>query len=301
MKVKKILLDNALESWSIAIKYCKYIKNGLSTLHYKKTFVSSLHNSIELFFKQIMLDKEDKTVIDHIVVKNEDIAKLQLEFYQTKNLNKFFEGMDAKHRNKFYSIEFSRLVDKNKLIKPTLDRLGIQSIKEELELLQELRNHETHFYISSLDYLSEVDFVKIHNLMKIIYEIIEDNDFLPYWGEPSNEYRHLEFKEKDLKKFSYIEALKSSPITQSIVTVLNGKQHFYFEENPFNLTEQYFEELVEQNESANHDFNDVLSIITLLKQYGLLHFIQIGDYEEFEGENGELFYSQVYYVIEINI
>lgn len=298
MIVKKILLDNALESWSIAIKYCNHIKNGLSTLHYKKTFISSLHNSIELFFKQIMLDNNDKTVIDHISVKNEDDAKLQLSFYQATDLNSFFSQIDAEYRNKFCSIDFSKLTDKNKLIKSTLDRIGILSIKEELNLLKTLRNNETHFYISSSDYLSEQEFIKLHNLMNVIFNIINDNDFLPYWGEPSYKDRHVVFKEKELESFSYIESVKSSPITKSIVNTLNGTQLFGFGDSAFDLTEQYFEELNEQNKSVNFDFNDVLSIMTLLQQYNFIHFNQINDYEEFEAENGEIFHSTICYAIE---
>ena len=68
MRKKQILLENALESWSVAVKYCKDIQNGLATLHYQKTFVSSLHNTIELLLKQIMLDENDHSVISNVSV-----------------------------------------------------------------------------------------------------------------------------------------------------------------------------------------------------------------------------------------
>lgn len=58
-KEKKILLKNAYESWIQAIKYARSIKSGLVTLQYKKLFVSTLHNAVELFLKQIMLDSLD--------------------------------------------------------------------------------------------------------------------------------------------------------------------------------------------------------------------------------------------------
>lgn len=50
--MKHILRDNALEAWAMAIKYCEAILEGKATLEYRKHFVSSLHNAVELFIKQ---------------------------------------------------------------------------------------------------------------------------------------------------------------------------------------------------------------------------------------------------------
>lgn len=52
---KKILLDNALVAWANAIRYCDQILAGKITLEVRKNFVSSLHNAVELFFKQIIV------------------------------------------------------------------------------------------------------------------------------------------------------------------------------------------------------------------------------------------------------
>ncbi len=56
---KQILLNNAYESWIQAIKNARNIKNGLVTLQYKKLFIATLHNAVELFLKQIMLNNTD--------------------------------------------------------------------------------------------------------------------------------------------------------------------------------------------------------------------------------------------------
>lgn len=61
-KMKHILQDNALESWAMAIKYSNFILNGKAILQYRKQFVSSLHNAVELFIKQLMLDNNDHRV-----------------------------------------------------------------------------------------------------------------------------------------------------------------------------------------------------------------------------------------------
>ncbi len=69
MKIKniqfdnQILLDNAVDSWIQAIKNVDEIKNGLVTLKYKKAFISNLHNAVELFLKQIMLNQNDYSVV----------------------------------------------------------------------------------------------------------------------------------------------------------------------------------------------------------------------------------------------
>ena len=60
--MKHILIDNALEAWAMAIKYCNYILDRKATLQYRKQFVSFLHNSVELFIKQLMLDNNDHRV-----------------------------------------------------------------------------------------------------------------------------------------------------------------------------------------------------------------------------------------------
>lgn len=58
----QILQNNAIEAWAMAIRYCDYILEGKATLEYRKHFVSVLHNSAELFIKQLMLNNTDYRV-----------------------------------------------------------------------------------------------------------------------------------------------------------------------------------------------------------------------------------------------
>lgn len=53
---KGILEDNALEAWAKAIEDCIDIRKGKVTLGYRKNFVGHLHNAVELFVKQRMLN-----------------------------------------------------------------------------------------------------------------------------------------------------------------------------------------------------------------------------------------------------
>ncbi len=59
----KILIANARESWLQACIYSNLILHGYVTLQYKKMFVSTLHNSVELLMKQRMLDLNDYRIV----------------------------------------------------------------------------------------------------------------------------------------------------------------------------------------------------------------------------------------------
>ncbi len=61
--MKRILQNNAIEAWCAAIEIDNEILKGKATLRYRKQFVSSLHNAVELFVKQRMLDMNDYRVL----------------------------------------------------------------------------------------------------------------------------------------------------------------------------------------------------------------------------------------------
>ena len=107
-KMKHILQDNALESWAMAIKYSNFILNGKAILQYRKQFVSSLHNAVELFIKQLMLDNNDHRVCS--VRKGCDAGgHPAVEFYNAADLNSYFEKLADEDMKKFYSIEFNEI------------------------------------------------------------------------------------------------------------------------------------------------------------------------------------------------
>lgn len=106
---KRILLNNSYESWMQAVEYAKLLQDGVCTLGYKKRFVSSLHNAVELFLKQIMLDNCDYRIA---TIKNgisADGSPLK-DFYQATDLNKYFSDLSPEIRKKFFTIEFSELI-----------------------------------------------------------------------------------------------------------------------------------------------------------------------------------------------
>lgn len=136
---KKILLDNALVSWANAIRYCDQILAGKITLDVRKNFISSLHNAVELFFKQIMLDNCDYRVAEPRKINADgEPAKT---YYAATDLNEYFEKLDDEIRNDFASIAFNKLSDIHKeLLKDFLEPK--ESYKNELRLINNLRNNE---------------------------------------------------------------------------------------------------------------------------------------------------------------
>ena len=100
--MKKILLENALESWALAIYYCDEIIAGKATLANKKHFVDSLQNAIELFVKQQMLNVTDYRVAE---VRHCDSNGQPLkDCLSSTNLNQYFCNSSTTDMDKFISI-----------------------------------------------------------------------------------------------------------------------------------------------------------------------------------------------------
>lgn len=97
--MQQILLDNAYVSWRNAIDNHDRIMQGFASLHHQKAFVSSLHNAIELFFKQIMLDSNNHEVASLRKIKDEHDDQLALQYYQSSNLNYYNSKMNTNRRS----------------------------------------------------------------------------------------------------------------------------------------------------------------------------------------------------------
>ncbi len=211
MKMRKqILLENAYEAWSDAVAYEFLLRDGISTLGYKKRFVSSLHNAVELMLKQIMLDNNDYRVarINKIASANGEPLKSYLE---SSNLNEYFLNLKSEDRKQFFTIEFSELIEickKDKLI----DNVDPNSLK----LLSQLRNNETHFYITSSEYLKDSEFKTLHNFMVDFYKEIKKKNLLPWLSEGTIEGADILFNEPKLSNFSFSSAIKKSEVSKKI-------------------------------------------------------------------------------------
>ena len=89
----QILLKNAYASWVQAIKNARNIKNGFVTLQYKKTFIATLHNAVELFLKQLMLNQKDYRIAKVRAEKLDSNGEPLKSYYQSLDLNEYFKKL----------------------------------------------------------------------------------------------------------------------------------------------------------------------------------------------------------------
>ena len=276
--MKPVLMENAFEAWAAAIRFCDDIKDGKATLQYQKNFVSSLHNAVELIMKQMLLNDNDHRVAEIRKVKNEADAKLLLDYFKATDLNSFFDTLSNENLSKFNKIQFNELIS---LHKKLFGRSLVQgeSLKTELELLQKLRNNETHFLIRQGSFLSEEDFCVLHNFMIRFYKIMEtwcpiDKDdyelyILPYWGDPIGADSIYGFNREPLQSFSYETAVKNSKLAKKIA---DGAPDF----SPYTITK----DLIEQHMELSSQFDEIWSMVYMMQCLEIISVDEILDDEQ---------------------
>lgn len=285
-----ILLENALEAWASAIYYCDEIMDGKSTLKNKKNFVDSLQNAIELFTKQIMLNRNDYRVAK---VKKIDQHGEPLRSYLNANeLNEFFKNIVGTEAMKdFITMEFSNIIDiHTELFRDFLNKEQISSLKTALKILKDHRNNETHFYISGKDFLSEHDFQSLYNLMCEFYKLLEHYELLPFWGEAFGEFIKFDFTNSPLQDFSYKRQLEKSKfvkdlndsISKCIYPVGSNDGAYYIAQNIIQTGESYSEK----------DFSELWEYIQALCDQKMLEIDEVVcEYELEDGSKDVQLYS----------
>lgn len=291
--MKKILLENALESWASAIYYCDEIIAGKATLANKQHFVNSLQNAIELFVKQQMLNVTDYRVAE---VKHCDSNGQPLKDYlSSTDLNQYFCNISTTDMDKFVSISFNDIiVIQKELFSEFYGDKGTY-ITAELKTLKKLRNNETHFYISDIDFMSDKEFQDLHNMMIVFYEILQEYDLLPYWGEAYAEYK--KFNRKPLTNFSYKRQLKNSAFVKSLKENIEKELFFNnYRNESYSITEDI---VYCSDKYSESDFNEIWAYIEMLMKYNMFKIEEVNIPDELE--NGIIIHSSShrYYVIDI--
>lgn len=273
--MKHLLRDNALEAWAMAILYCQDILNGKVTLKYRKNFVSSLHNAVELFMKQLMLDKNDHRVC---VIKgkcdaNGEPAK---KYYNAQDLNGFFYKIKEEDRRKFYSIEYNVLKDCSKELFQEFYSQNVKSrqeVNDALKLLGNLRNNETHFFIDKKEFLTDSEFQQLHNFMNVFYKILKHYYLLPFFGKAGGQYKRLEFCETDLKNFSYKKVIKESKFIKKLKEDLEGKELLTGGGNSaYAIADDIIDSLTDYKEEM---FDEVWTYVEAALEYKILKYKDI--------------------------
>lgn len=283
--MRQILIENAFEAWASAIRFCNDIKNGKATLQYQKNFVSSLHNAVELIMKQMMLNNNDHRVAEIRKPKDAIEAKLLLDYFKATDLNVFFHLLPSADLSKFHTISFNELILLHKKLFGDSLIQG-ETLKTELELLQKLRNNETHFLIRQDSFLSEEDFCILYNFMVRFYKIMEDwrpvnNDpelyLLPYWGEPTGAFGIYGFLREPLQSFSYEVAVRNSKWSKELAVLLNGDYLYGSPDfSPYAITK----DLIEDHTELTSRFDEIWEMVYMMQRLEMIVVDEILDEEQ---------------------
>lgn len=281
----QILQNNALEAWAMAVRYCDYILEGKATLEYRKHFVSVLHNAVELFVKQLMLNNTDYRVTQLKKGCNAD-GQPARDFYNSKDLNAYFSTLDEQSMKKFFSIEFNKIIDiTNELFSEYDAQNGATSVKSALLLLNRLRNSEMHFFIDKNTFLLEKEFQQLHNFMIVFYDILHFYSLLPFWGRFDRwEYAKLQFDRQPLFDFTYRNAVKNTEFVKNLKEQLEGE---IFPASvgcsAFDIADSIACVL---NEYQGNKFDDLWIYVEMMLEYNILIYHDEAEEYEIEGQYG---------------
>lgn len=242
-----ILLNNAYESWALAVKTAHEIVSGMVTLQKRKQFVSSLHNAVELFLKQIMINKGDHRVATVKANKLDPSGQPLATYYNNNDLNTYFDSLTNDDAKKFMSIEFNELIQIHKSL---LDGYPFpnQSFSIELGKLKDLRNSEMHFSIKDDLFLTCTEFVELYNFMIDFYGVLQMFNLIPTFSTPLEDTSRLFFDVPKLNNnLSYEYILKTSAKANIVFNVVTKDTVFDDLPSFYDLAACYKEELLANN------------------------------------------------------
>lgn len=312
--MEKILLANAYEAWKKAYYYHHLILSGFFTLGNKKGLVASLHNAVELYIKQAMLDTNDYSVAWVYSTKTRDRAQLQLDYLNSNDLNSFFMNLSSTDLSAFRSIEFSQLIEKNKYIFLSVegvDGIDEKRYKEALNILQILRNNETHFYINEIEYLNEEEYITLWEFMKEFYRLIAKKGYLPFETISSSQG---DFKEYDDRysittddrcnvTFTYKSVLQHNAKYKTTIERLS-KIHCFTGDARMSDIDNLSWEVWRFGKGSKfslagfEEIEDYRLILSLMKTYEMIR-ITITNHQEYYDENSDEWEFPVDYTVEI--
>lgn len=200
----KFLRKHCQMAWEMAVNDCKLICDGLTDVTQRKRFVSSFTNALELGFKQILIDDNNKKVIDRKRLKKKNWS-LYKRYAKDKDLNSFFKSLSSDELDQLYSANISNIV------KTALNGIADKNhVNKQIKALLNLRNKETHFYIDETNYMSFDEFKDLCDLMKRIQTHFIDKDIIDHmlFGTPRpSDKLHASYFDLDISSISTYEEL----------------------------------------------------------------------------------------------
>lgn len=168
----KFLGKHCQLAWDMAMNDCELLCDGLTDVFQRKRFVSSFANALELGLKQILIDNNNRALINRQKTKRNN-KHLYRKFKKSNDLNDFFLSLSSEDLNCFYTTNVSRIVKKGTIGVSNADKTDARM---KIKLLLNLRNDETHFYIDDRNYLAFDEFKNLYDLFqKIQNYFIKEN------------------------------------------------------------------------------------------------------------------------------
>lgn len=267
--MKQILLDNALESWAMAIHYCDEIMRGKATLTNRKYFITALQNAIELFVKQYMLNTNDYRVAE--VKKYEADGEPLKSYLMSTDLNEYFRSRNADEMKPFFTIEFNKIKElQGKLFEEYYDQNPGKQAKgsEALNILKKLRNDETHFYISAMEFLTDAEFKELYNLMVTFYEILNHYHLFLHFGVVRGKESRFAFDRLEISSFSYKQQVKNSDFVKKLKNNIEGLEFPWGHgDEPYAIAMSIVDCC---NAYKEDDFDELWAYVEMLIKYELL-------------------------------
>lgn len=267
----KILIANARESWLQACIHSNLILDGYVTLQYKKMFVSTLHNSVELLMKQRMLDLNDYRIVKiRKIDSNGEPAK---SFYSATNLNRYFQTngtKDSKGKPLYYSIKFHDLGELHKeIFKKYYDANPneVSLISTGLNLLDNLRNDETHFYVNDMDFMNGTEFKTLQKFMIVFAKVLEFYNLLPTYAEGVT--KKIKPNPSIPARSDYRVFLKGNQDINTIATYLNG-QACCGECTAFDIIDFLWFRSTFDKKTISCQYTEAISLMSGVVQYNLV-------------------------------
>lgn len=180
--------------------------------------------------------------------------------------------------SKFHTIQFSDLISQHKKIFGS-SLHSKETLKTELELLQQLRNNETHFMIRQGSFLSEEDFLVLHNFMVRFYKIIKtwyptndaDLEFSVFlywdWYNPNSDESVYGFNCEPLQDFSYESAVRNSKLAKDITEILKGDYLYGAPDfSPYEIAK----DLTEGHTGLSAQFDEVWALVYMMQYFKII-------------------------------
>ena len=196
-------------------------------------------------------------------------------------MNCFFASLNKEDAKKIKSAKFSE-IRKEKVLTDIFgeyfknNESEINQVRTSLQLLEALRNDETHFSIDLWQFLTEREYEKLYNFMVIFLKLLKRYKLLPWcFGKASRENQRLDFSKQSISKFSYKAALRSAPLFLDIKNHCEHSDLTISDNSAFSVAREIFTDY--QSAHPTVLFDDVWAYVETSIHFGIIMLNEVSE------------------------